>query len=247
MIFAAGLGTRLAPLTDNKPKALVEFQGKPMIENVIEKLVKAGFNRIIVNVHHFADMVCDFLKSKNFGAEILISDERDFLLDTGGGLLKARPLLENAPHTLLYNVDVFSTIDVKAMYDYHEKHGALATLAVKQRESDRKFIFDHLDMLGGWINTKTGEEITARPYVTNYAYQIPFCGISVVRKEIFPLITETGKFSIKDLYLRLAEHNRIISYSCGSDILWADLGTPEKIKAISEILAHHRYLLDVEH
>lgn len=247
MIFAAGLGTRLAPLTDNKPKALVEFQGKPMIENVIEKLVKAGFNRIIVNVHHFADMVCDFLKSKNFGAEILISDERDFLLDTGGGLLKARPLLENAPHTLLYNVDVFSTIDVKDLYDCHVKKGALATLAVKQRETFRKFVFTNFDELCGWVNTKTGEEVVARSYAEDYAYKIPFCGISVVSSKIFPLITETGKFSIKDLYLRLAEHNRIIPYLCSGSVLWADLGTPEKINAISEILAHNRNLLNVEH
>lgn len=247
MIFAAGLGSRLAPLTDSKPKALVEFMGKPMLENVIEKLLKAGFDRIIVNVHHFADQICDFLKSKNFGAEILISDERDCLLDTGGGLLKARPLLENAPHTLLYNVDVFSTIDVKDLYDYHVKHEALATLAVKQRESDRKFVFNNFDVLSGWINTKTGEEVVARSYAENYAVKIPFCGISVVKKEIFPLITETGKFSIKDLFLRLAENNEIISYTSRSTMFWADLGTVEKLNNASEILAHNRYLLNIEH
>jgi NDP-sugar pyrophosphorylase family protein len=155
--------------------------------------------------------------------------------------------LENAPHTLLYNVDVFSTIDVKDLYDYHVKHNALATLAVKQRETFRKFVFTNFDELCGWVNTKTGEEIVARSYAEDYAYQIPFCGISVVNSKIFPLITETGKFSIKDLYLRLAQDNTIIPYRCYNNVLWADLGTVEKINAISEILAHNRYLLNVEH
>ena len=131
MIFAAGLGTRLAPLTNDRPKALVEFNGKTMLENVAQKLVLAGCDRLVINVHHFSDMMKDFIKSHDFGAEVFISDETDMLLDTGGGMMKAREFLEVEPHFILYNVDFYCDLNIETMYINHIQSGAMATIAVK--------------------------------------------------------------------------------------------------------------------
>ena len=150
MIFAAGLGTRLAPFTDNRPKALVNFNGRPMLENVAEKLIKSGVNRLVINVHHFPDMVIDFIKSRSWDAEVFISDERDFLLDTGGGMLKARDLLSGEENFLLYNTDIVCDLDVRQLWDTHVQANNLATLSVKDRNSTRKFVFDCDLRLCGW-------------------------------------------------------------------------------------------------
>ena len=229
MIFAAGLGTRLAPLTDNKPKALVEFNGKTMLENVAQKLVAAGCDRIVVNVHHFPQMMKDFIHSHDFGAEVLISDETDMLLETGGGMLKAREFLESEPHFILYNVDVDCDLDINMMYNTHVQSGALATLAVMERNSTRSLIFDGSMRLCAWRNNITGEsKISLEPFNGN-GRALAFSGISVASSEIFDLTTETGKFSITDLYLRLAKSELIEGYLHGGR--WADLGSVEKIRA----------------
>lgn len=236
MIFAAGLGTRLAPLTDNKPKALVNFLGKTMIENAAAKLVAAGCNRLIINVHHFADKMCEFIKTHDFNAEILISDERDFLLDTGGGILKAQDLLKNEENTILYNVDIASDIDLNALYDFHKKNSCLATLAVKDRQSSRKLIFNDNNELCGWKNYTSGEEKISKTFNPKTANEYAFSGVSVISREIFSKIIEQGKFSITNLYLRLAAKEKICAFLHSG--FWADLGTKEKLeKAEKEFLA----------
>ena len=234
MIFSAGLGTRLAPLTDNKPKALVDFLGKPMLENVAKKLIKAGCNRLIINVHHFPEMICDFIAAhNNFGVDVVISNEKDQLLDTGGGILKIKDELSKEQDFILYNVDIACDIDIKAIYDYHKKSQNLATLAVKNRKSTRNLIFDNNMQLCGWRNLTTGETKIARPFNEKDCNPLAFSGISVVSSNIFPLITETGKFSITNLYLRLASSENIGGYI--HDGLWADLDTVEKLKAAEKL------------
>ena len=236
MIFAAGLGTRLAPLTDNKPKALVNFLGKTMIENAAAKLVAEGCNRLIINVHHFADKMCEFIKTHDFNAEVLISDESDFLLDTGGGILKAQELLKNEENTILYNVDIASNIDINALYDFHKKNSCIATLAVKDRQSTRKLIFNDDNQLCGWKNYTSGEEKISRSFDSKLAKEYAFSGVSVISREIFSKITEQGKFSITNLFLRLAATEKIRGFLHSG--FWADLGTKEKLeKAEKEFLA----------
>ena len=158
MIFAAGLGTRLKPLTDNKPKALVEVGGKTMLELVILKLKEAGFNEIVINIHHFGQQIIDYLKANNnFGLTIHISDERDYLLDTGGGIKKATPFLMGNEPFLVHNVDIFSNVDLRQLYENHLKSGATATLLVSQRKTARYLLFNKENKLCGWHNNETGE------------------------------------------------------------------------------------------
>ena len=239
MIFAAGLGTRLAPLTDNKPKALVDFCGKTMLENAIYKLEAAGVNRIIINIHHFADMMAEYIHNIRCDAELLISDERDFLLDTGGGILKAAPLLCAEDNFIAYNVDIACDIDLKAIYNYHLSSGNLATLAVKDRESTRKLIFNKEMQLCGWHNYTTNETKISRKFENNAVNYLAFSGISIINKNIFPLITEIGKFSITNLFLRLAQNENIGGYV--HDGLWADLGTIEKLKKAEEMFGKRMF------
>ncbi len=168
MIFAAGLGTRLAPITDTIPKALVDVGGKPMIQRVIENIKAAGISHIVVNVHYLAQQIVDFLRdNNNFGVDISISDESDLLLDTGGGLLKAAPLFEGDEPILVHNVDILTDLDFKAMEEAHNRTGALATLLVKDRTTSRYLLWDNQMRLRAWINTKTGETIPPDLYQEN--------------------------------------------------------------------------------
>jgi NDP-sugar pyrophosphorylase family protein len=235
MIFAAGLGTRLRPLTDNKPKALVEVAGKTLLQRAIEKVSDAGFDEIVVNIHHFGGQIIDFLKKNdNFGLDIRISDERGELLDTGGGILKARQLLEGLEPFLVYNVDVLCSLDLKKLLEWHRKHKALATLVVRKRETARYLLFDKEMQLSGWTNSKTGEIKMARqtPEVGKFA----FSGIHIIEPSIFPLITETGKFPIIPMYLRLAAQNAVYGFEDTSG-LWMDLGKPGQLKVAEEMLS----------
>ncbi len=233
MIFAAGLGTRLAPLTDDRPKALVEFNGRTMLENVAAKLVNAGCSRLIVNVHHFPQMMKEYIASHDFGVEVGISDESEMLLDTGGGIWKARTLLKNEPHLILYNVDIFCDIDIIKMYDRHVNSGSLATLAVMERKSTRNLIFDDTMQLCAWRNLTTGESKTSRPYDEATSHPLAFSGISIVDCGIFNKITERGKFSLTDLYLRLAKTEKIHGYLHAGK--WADLGSIDKLAAAKKL------------
>lgn len=233
MIFAAGIGSRLAPLTDHKPKALVDFQGRTMLEGVAQKLVAAGCNRLIINIHHFPDLMTEFIRNHDFGAEVVISDERELLLDTGGGILKAQDLLKAEENFILYNVDIACDINLSELVGHHNESGNLATLAVKERKSTRNLIFDKQMQLCAWRNLTTNEEKISRPYLDNEYKALAFSGISVANRNIFELITETGKFSITNLYLRLAKTEKIGGYLHSGR--WADLGTIEKLSAAEEL------------
>ncbi|GAB7087937.1 nucleotidyltransferase family protein [Marinifilum fragile] len=234
MIFAAGLGTRLKPYTNTKPKALVELAGKTLLERAIQKLVKLGVDRIVINVHHFADLIEDFLKeNNNFGVDIRISDERDHLLDTGGGLKKAIDLFIPDAPVLIYNVDILSSIDLNELIQQHESSKALVSMVMRKRESSRYLYFNKEKQLTGWKNCKTGEVKKARVDMEE-SKPLAFSGIHLVNPKLFDLIEEDGKFSIIDLYLRLAKTEKMLAYKDQSD-LWFDLGKPEQLQK-AEIL-----------
>lgn len=228
MILAAGLGTRLKTLTKHKPKALVELNGKPILEHLILKLKSQGFNDFVINVHHFADQIEDFLKeNKYFDSNIEISDERTMLLETGGGLLKAEHFLSNSKSFIIYNADIFSNIDLRQLISFHKENNSLATLVVKDRSTSRKLLFDENNTLCQWKNYKTNEIKEARAPVGELT-PFAFSGIHIINSEIFKYISETGKFSIIDLYLRLAKKHKISAYEMKHSY-WFDLGKPENI------------------
>jgi NDP-sugar pyrophosphorylase family protein len=235
MIFAAGLGTRLQPLTNTMPKALVEVGGMPLLEFAVRRLKYFGFNDIIINIHHFGNRIVQFLKDKNnFNINISISDESDLLLDTGGGLKKASWFFNDNKPFLVYNVDIITDIDLIKLYDYHRLSNILATLAVSQRESGRAFLFNNEDVLCGWNNSKTGEEIIA--INDNNLRRLPFCGIHIISPHIFDLITETGVFSIVNTYVRLAKDNIILAYE-KHDVAWTDVGKPENLEQAENMIS----------
>ncbi|MCD4745965.1 MAG: nucleotidyltransferase family protein [Bacteroidales bacterium] len=234
MIFAAGLGTRLHPLTDNKPKALIKLNGVSLLEIIIKKLISAGFIEIIINVHHFAEQIIDFLKIKNnFGIKISISDESDILLDTGGALKKASRFFNDGKDFLVHNVDVLSDIDLNNFYNTHIKSEALTSVAVKSRHTSRYFLFNNRNMLCGWKNNKTNEIKIVRKG-ENKLNPLAFSGIHVINPKIFDLITEQGKFSIVDVYLRLASTHNIIGY-IHNNSFWMDLGKKENLLEAEKI------------
>lgn len=227
MIFAAGLGTRLYPLTADKPKALVEFQGKPLLDHVLRKIIEADIRHIVVNVHHFPDLIINYLKERHYEAEIMVSDERDYLRDTGGGLKYAAPLLTDSENILLHNVDILSDLELKQLLAYHESHKALATLAVRKRKTSRYFLFDDEMSLCGWRNSKTGEEIISQPAAT---YQeLAFSGIHVVRRELIDLIPSAEKQSITPIYVELAKTHLLKGF-LHNEGHWKDMGKIEDFR-----------------
>lgn len=211
MIFAAGLGSRLKPLTDTMPKALVPVGGKPLLAHIIRKLKQAGSHEIIINVHHFADQIMEYVRSQNnFGIRIVISDERDALLETGGGLKKAAHFFDDGKPFLIHNVDILSNIDLSTLYQQHIADQSLATLVVSPRDTTRYLLFDKQYDLKGWINEKTGE---LRPagftHPENY-HKLAFAGIQVVSPEIFPLMaSRSSRFPIIDFYLSISKTHKI--------------------------------------
>lgn len=228
LIFAAGLGTRLRPLTNDRPKALVEINGKTLLQIAIEKLTHFGFRDIMVNVHHFADLMLETIEQHDgFGANITISDERNELLETGGGLKKAAWFFEDNQPFLVHNVDVVHDLDLKHLYDYHLNNNALATLAIRKRSTSRYLLFNNNNELRGWQNIKTGEVKIARR-TEGQLWSFGFSGIHVISPEIFPLLTESGKFSIINPYLRLAKTRLIQGYN-HSDSTWIDVGKHESL------------------
>jgi NDP-sugar pyrophosphorylase family protein len=228
MILAAGLGTRLRPLTDDRPKALVEVAGRTLLEITLSRLRGFGVCEVIVNVHHFGDMVVDYLKvNQNFGMRIEISREEE-LLDTGGGLKKAGWFfLEDAAGRdepfILHNVDVISTIDLGRMVQFHREHRGLATLAVQERETSRYLLFDEKMRLCG--RRAGGDAIRE----SAKAQELAFSGIHVVSPRIFEKISEDGAFSIISSYLRLAAQGGNILGFRADQYYWRDLGRPENV------------------
>lgn len=229
MIFAAGLGTRLYPLTADRPKALVEIAGKPLLQHAIEKLVSEGFHDIVVNVHHYAEKMKDFLQTHHFDAHISISDESALLLDTAGGLKFAEPFFSDSDHILLYNVDILSDISLQRLCEWHIQSGTLATLAVRERPTSRYFLFDEATLqLCGWQNVSSGERVLSRP--TDHEKLWAFSGIHVVSRTILDFIPPHEKLSMTPLYLQLAREHTLLGYLHQSDS-WRDVGKYEDWKS----------------
>ncbi len=214
MIFAAGLGTRLKPLTDSLPKALVPIAGKTLLEHVILKLKSAGFDEIIVNVHHFPDLIIDFLQANNnFDIRIEVSDERDFLLDTGGGVKKASWFFDDGKPFLIHNVDILSNVDLNALYHQHLRTNSLATLVVSKRDTFRYLLFNDDLQLKGWINEKTGETKPTDLKRPELFDKLAFSGIQIMSPGIFELMKDLeGKFPIMDFYLSNMKKNTISGF-----------------------------------
>ena len=232
MILAAGLGTRLRPLTNDRPKALVEVAGRTLLEITIARLREFGVSEVIVNVHHFADMVVEYLtKNKNFGMRIEISREDD-LLDTGGGLRKAAWFfLENSRDDpfILHNVDVISTIDLSSMVQFHKERKALATLAVQARETSRYLLFDEYLRLAGRLSGQTHEAEFVRPAQQLEIQALAFSGIHIISPRLLPMMTEDGAFSIITSYLQFAKQGEPIIGFRSDEYYWRDLGRPENV------------------
>ena len=227
MILAAGKGTRLKPLTNNTPKALIKVNGVPMLELVIKNLINVGVNEIIINVHYLADQIIDFLRSKNnFGIRIEISDETNELLDTGGGLKKASWFFDDNKPFILHNVDIISNIDLKEMLVFHKSNKALATLAVRKRTSSRYFIFNNKLELSGWENTTTSDKRISKS--CKELTSLAFSGIHIINPEIFNNMYKNGKFSIILTYFELSINKLILAYQHDKDY-WFDIGSTEKL------------------
>lgn len=233
MIFAAGLGTRLKPLTDRMPKALVPIGGRPMLEHVILKLKASGFTEIVVNVHHFAQQIIDFLQANgNFGLTVHISDERDRLLDTGGGIKKASVFFRDGTPFLVHNVDILSNTDLKALYLRHTEEKSDATLLVSERSTSRYLLFDDGFNLRGWFNKKTGETKPDGFACTSGEYrEYAFSGIHVISPSIFRYMDGQGtesKFSIIDFYLQNCRRATLKGYF-DKNLRLIDIGKPETL------------------
>ena len=214
-IFAAGLGTRLKPLTDTMPKALVPVAGKPLLAHVVEKLKAAGCKKIVINIHHFGDMIVDYVKSQgNFGIDIVFSDEREMLLETGGAIKHAVEFLGNEPF-LIHNVDILSNVDIKALWEEHLNSGSAATLLVSKRSSSRALLFDAEGNLTAWTNKTTGEVKTPYESVDIASLEeLAFSGIHVFSPSLFKYFgAYPEKFSIIDFYLNTCKAEKIKAYT----------------------------------
>ena len=230
MVLAAGLGTRLRPLTDTRPKALVTVSGRTLLEITLSRLRSFGIRDVIINVHHHADQVVDYLKSHvNFAMNIEVSRE-EVLLDTGGGLKKAANFFLGSPDCnkpfLLHNVDVISTIDFEQMLRVHQERKAIATLATQHRTTSRYLLFDDKLQLCGRRRGTKPPEIVRNAHAPD---SVGFCGIHIVSPAVLRELTESGSFSIVDSYLRLAKRGESIASYSADQSYWRDLGTPESI------------------
>ena len=250
MIFAAGLGTRLKPLTDRIPKALVSVGGEPLLKRVIFQLKDAGFTRIVVNVHHFSNQIIDYLKDNdNFGVDIRISDESEKLLDTGGGIKKAWSLFDPSEPILIHNVDILSNVNLKKFYQLktavffspseRQQYEAplAARLLVSERKTKRYLLFDDTMRLVGWTNIETGEVKSPYKDLDPKKYKMyAFSGIHMVASSLFPLMEEEpDKFPIMDFYLRHCDKVRISGY-VKNDLKLMDVGKQETLKEAEQFL-----------
>ena len=236
MIFAAGLGTRLKPFTDHMPKALVPVAGKPMLEHVILKLKSFGVDELVINVHHFAQQIIDFLKEKdNFGIKIWISDETEELLETGGGIKKAAPFFDEP--FLVHNADILSNVDLKALYDYHLTSGNDATLLVSPRKTVRYLLLNETNRLCGWVNKDT---LQTKPegfvYQPEIQKEYAFGGIHIISPTLFKYMEGwSGKFSIMDFYLQTCQKAQLGGY-IKDDLHLIDIGKLETLAMAEEFI-----------
>ena len=234
MILAAGLGTRLKPWTLSHPKALVPVGGVPMLERVIEKLKSQGFDDIVINVHHFADQIIDFVRARDFGARIRISDESGKLLDTGGGLLHAAGLLsEDAAPFLVHNVDILSDADLVALMRAHERKGVDSTLLVSERDSSRRLIFDPDLRLRGWHNVQSGQLRPEGFHPESTDREFAFSGIQVMSPKVFAdmeRLQMREAFPVMD-YLLHPDRRAVVAGHLASSLHLIDIGKPDSLQA----------------
>jgi NDP-sugar pyrophosphorylase family protein len=227
MIFAAGLGTRLKPFTDHHPKALAEVSGKTLLEHAIRYLQRFGIEDVIVNVHHFAEQIEAVIEENSgFGSWVTVSDEREVVLETGGGLKKAAWYFEGETDFVVMNVDVLTNLDLGKMIEAHQQSDAMATLAVMERNSSRQLLFDEHMILCGWTNNSTGEQRISREVLSLRPFA--FSGVQVLSTEIFGMPFQ-GKFSVIDVYLHFAKTRVIKGYDHTGNI-FIDVGKPESLE-----------------
>ncbi len=233
MIFSAGLGTRFKPWTDKHPKALALVNGKSLLQRNIEYLQAYGIYEVIVNVHHFADQVIEALNlHQGWGSSVTISDEREEVLETGGGLMKARPYFQPDQAFITLNVDILTDLNLHDLFRFHEANQSFISFGVTDRETSRYFLFDNDNMLCGWKNTKNGEEtiVVDKPALVAKAYSC----VVIFQPDVFPHMPMAGKFSLKDAYLKLAPDHKIMGFDHSGD-KFVDVGKPEAI-AVAEKL-----------
>lgn len=234
LVFAAGLGTRLRPLTDHMPKALVPVGGKPMLERVILRLKEAGCNDITINIHHFGEQIIDFVQAnQSFGIDIHFSDERRELLDTGGGIRKARTFLEGSEPFIVHNADILTDVNLKDLYEFHLRQQADATLLVGHRETSRYLVFNQENLLCGWMNKSTGETRPDGFSLTPDVHRLyAFGGVHVFSPSLFSAMDSPrweGKFSIIPFYLSVCRQARITGYR-PLRLQWFDIGKPDTLE-----------------
>lgn len=235
MIFTAGLGSRLGKITESIPKALVDINGRSALHLAVERCSASGFDDIIINVHHFADMLEDEVRRLNkMGFRVTVSDERDMLLENGGGLYKAKWFFDNNPF-LLYNVDIISDLDLSSLYRHHVHKRGLATLAVRHRPGKRFIMVDNEGRLRGWKNIETGKEILAGVTTSSELSVIAFSSMHIIEPTIFKYMKE-GKYSMIDLYLELAAEHKIYTLK-HDEGYWVDVGTPESLEQVKKLLS----------
>ena len=235
MIFAAGLGTRFKPWTDTHPKALALVNGKSLLQHNIEYLQQYNITYVVVNVHHFSDQIISIIKkNKGWGSNIIISDENNAVLETGGGLLKAKKLLEGNEPFVTLNVDILTDLDLNKLLAFHQQHKPLISFGVTDRHTSRYFLFDENNRLCGWRNVKTNEEKIAvnNPNLIQKAYSC----VVVFQPEVFALIKQTGKFSLTETYLDLTKDHLILGYDHSGDKL-VDVGKPESVAIAEKLFA----------
>ena len=226
LIFAAGKGTRLKPFTESHPKALALVNDVPLLERNIKYLQSFGVTEFVINVHHFGEQIVEFLEKNNhFGAKIDISDEKDELLETGGGLLIAQKYLENEENFLIMNADILTDLNIHELVKFHETHLPLATLAVSDRNSSRKLFFNSEMVLKGWMNKNSGE--TKMAEFNSDFKELAFSGIHCINSSIFDKIKRRGKFSIMEEYLDLMFDNEILGFQHEARLI--DVGRPESV------------------
>lgn len=239
MILAAGYGTRLRPLTNEKPKALIEINGRPLLELIIVKLIAHGVNAIIINTHHFSEQIEEFLhRHRYFGIHFKLSYEPE-ILGTGGGLINVKHFLEGTDPFILHNVDILSTIDLDVMYQYHQRNKALATLAVQQRNSSRTFIVDDRNFVCGHHDTDN-QRIHLRREPSGSSRLMAFCGIHIISPELFRKTSATGRCSIVDIYLELIGQGEPVVAFPADQFYWRDIGRLETLNQIQQDLQSNK-------
>lgn len=235
MIFSAGLGTRFKPWTDSHPKALAMVNGKSLLQRNILYLQTYGIKDVVLNVHHFPEQVIAAIQNNNgWGSTISISDETNQLLDTGGGLLKAKELLQSNEPFITLNVDVLTDLNINNLLSFHENSNALISFGITARKTSRYFLFDDNNRLCGWRNTNTGEEKISR--VKEPLHEMGYSCVAIFQPDVFDLVTQRGKFSLTEPYLSLANNNLIMGYDHTGD-KFVDVGKPENVAVAERLFA----------